>query len=99
MDEACNTQSILRCVVLDRMSACKNCACLQYFVCASLEDLAQDLGIHLLRKRYDIQCGLWFAAHRVDITQGIRRCDLSEIIRIICHRRKEIQSLDHCQFV
>ena len=42
------------------MSACKNCACLQYFVRASLKDLAQDLSIHLLRKSYDIQCGLWF---------------------------------------
>ena len=38
-------------------------------------------------------------AHGINITQGIRRCDLPEEIGIIQHGRKEVQSLYHCHLV
>ena len=81
------------------MSAGKNGSRFHYFVRSALQNLTKDCCIHILRESNNIQCDFWFTAHSIDITQCIRRSDLSKIIWIICNRRKKIQCLNHCQFI
>ena len=92
-----HTEPILWCIILDRMATGKNRTSLHHLICTTTQDFPEDFHIHILRKRHNIQSRLWSSTHSIYITQRIGRCDLPEIIRIICHRSKKIQCLDQCQ--
>jgi len=67
---------------------------LQHLFVAALQNFAQQIQIHRLGKAYDIQRGQGPPAHRVNVAQSVRRRDLPEQIRILHHRREEIQRGD-----
>ena len=94
-----HTEPILWCIILDRMATGKNCPGLHHLIRTTTHDLPQDLHIHILRKRHNIQSRLRSSTHSIHITQRIGRRDLPEVIRIICHRSKKIQCLDQRQII
>ena len=92
-----HTKPILRRIILDRMATGKNRPGLHHLIRTTTQNLPQDLHIHIFGKRHNIQSRLRSSTHGIHITQRIRRRDLTEIIRIIRHRRKKIQCLNQRQ--
>ena len=77
------------------MAARKCAACLYNLISTTLHYFAEYIQVHFLRETDDVQCGLYCAAHRINITERICGRYLSKRIRIINHRRKKIKRLDY----
>ena len=75
------------------MPACKASARFGHLLGSAAQNFAQNVQIHALREADKIQCSLHLAAHSIDITQGVGRCDLAEGIGVIHHRREKIYCL------
>ena len=86
-------EAVLHAGVGDGVAARKDPACLRYFFGTALQDRPQNVQIHALGEADQIQRGLDLTTHRVDIAQGVCRCDLPKDIGIFHHRREEIHRL------
>ncbi len=75
------------------MSPDKGSSRLNDFLLSALQNPSQDVEIHRLREADDVQRGFDLAAHGIDITQRIGRHDLTEQVRVLHHRREEIEGL------
>ena len=63
------------------------------------QDLAQNVQVHALRKANEVQRRLHFAAHGVDIAQGVGSSDLPEGIGVVHHGWEKVHRLHEGQLI
>ena len=90
MDEARHGQAVDRLRAVDRMPAGDDGPGLIRLVIAAAQDLAHGVAVHLVGQTHHVQRQLRLAAHRIDITQRVRRRNLPVEERVIDDRRKEV---------
>ena len=81
------------------MSARNDHAGLIGLVVSAAQDLPDPFLFHGFRHAQDIQGQPRFSAHGVDIRNRIGRGNLTEQVRIVHDRRKEIHRLDQRRFI
>ena len=79
--------------VRNGMPACKTAAGFRHLFGTTAQNFAQHIQVHILRETDQIQGSLYLAAHGIDITQGVRGCNLPKGIGVIHHRREKIHGL------
>ena len=100
MDSTVNAESVFRFFIINRMPADKAGPGLHDLVMATSKDFFEKAHIKLLgRKHHDIKSRNRFAAHRVDVRDGVGRSNLAEPVRIINRRGDKINRVDHGHFV
>ena len=89
-----NCQAVLQLGIDNGVPADNQRSGFVHFLLTAGENFSQHLERQLAgRKRDDVECRHWLAAHGVDIGQRICRGDLTEIERIVDNRREEIHCL------
>ena len=66
-----------------------------HFICAALEDAAQDIQVEVVWKAREIQCEERLASHRVDVAQSVGSRNLAEGVGIVYDRREEVSRADN----
>ena len=95
--QARDREAVLDSRVCNGMPSCKDPARFGDFFRTAAQDLSQNVQIHTLWETDKVQRRLHFAAHRIDITEGIGRRDLAKRIGVLHHGREEIHRLHQCQ--
>ena len=97
--QARDREAVLDSRVCNGMPSCKDPARFGDFFRTAAQDLSQNVQIHALRETDKVQRRLHFAAHCINITEGVGGRDLPERVRVIYHRRKEVHGLYQCDIL
>src|SRR5882762_4591638 len=98
MNDASDGVTKLNVIVSNRVAADDAAFRFSHLRKAAANYLFENLRIAFVGKTYNGKRGNGFTAHGVNITQRVRRRDLSESVWVIHNRRKEIDRLHHCHF-
>ena len=93
VDKARHGQTVFRLVVVDRVAAGDERACLVDLVVAAAQNIMHSLLRHRLRHSHDIEAEFRLTTHGVDVGQRICCGDLAEGVRVIRNGREEIDRL------
>ena len=95
IDETDDHHTVLRLLVVDRVSTDYRNPRLARFFLTATQNLSQDRSIQFLdRESDDVESEQRSATHRVDVAYGVRCCDRTERVRIVDDRCEEIERRD-----
>ena len=95
VNQSHDRQAVFHIGIVDGMAPCQNASGLQHFFRSAPHNFSQDIQVGGFGEADNIESGFHFAAHGIDITQGIGRRDFPKGIGIVHHRRKKVQGLNH----
>ena len=94
-----NGKAVLDACIRNGVPTCQNAPRFGHLFGSAAQDLAQNIQIHAFRETDQVQRRLHFAAHRIDIAEGIGRRDLAKRIGVLHHGREEIHRLYQCDIL
>ena len=90
-------QTVFRFIVKNAVATANDCAGFSALLIAALQNCMHSRFRHVLRNAHHVKRELRLTAHCINIRERICCGDLTEQIRIIGYRRKEIYRLHNCE--
>ena len=99
MGETGDAEAVLRLVVVDAVTAYNHGTALIDLFVSSGENGFYRIDWKAVREGEQVHGQLWSASHGVDVAEGVRRCNLTENVRIIYNRREEVDAVNQCNVI